>query len=578
MNYNYQTKFKARYPLETCNIITKFFNDRGFTFNIAPIKTEVGTYSHEIELFYDNKYVGHSSGKGMSEEYSLASGLAELYENFCNYGLIENYLNMHKFWEINNNYGKDIKLLTYDDVLSHNFLKETLLDHVCSGNLDRFKRVANYIMYYNAVGLPYSHLNTSEISYINPLLCIFAEHSNGMSAGNTREEAIIQGISEICERMVMKEFYKSDKQWKIIPHKLITNSELSYLIKKIEDTNKKVYILDLSDYYNTPVVGTIILDLKLCRSYIRFGCFPVFDIALERCLTETYQGIYSLSYHDRSNLQTPFKHQSTVDLNVSNWFWNRDAQHCIDENKLLNAIEIDTISTIFCNNATGTDQLYKYWQNIALKNNWNFFIRDVSLIDEMSSVHIVFDNFALIETMYDDEYYRHLNWDKIFEIADNELELVRLIVTDPFEASLNYKALDHYKQYQNEFNFVNSWLFQGDPSRLFDGGGLCTFNEMKFNNLLNGNTIEVQQFNEFHIDQLIKYTLINRYNHFGHYSYEEIRDILKAFNIEITKSDYDNCENEGYLISKIYIEPLKDYYNSDIYKKFILSHTKKDLT
>ena len=78
-------KFKERQPKETINIISTFFEKRGYTIEILNIdKSESGTYFCSLSLKYKDIIVLQSNGKGTNLEYCAASGYAELYERFCN--------------------------------------------------------------------------------------------------------------------------------------------------------------------------------------------------------------------------------------------------------------------------------------------------------------------------------------------------------------------------------------------------------------------------------------------------------------------------------------------------------------
>ena len=81
---NVVKKFKDRSPEETVKIINNFFNEKGYTVNIIEkSQSEAGTFSFGLSLYKNKVKILHSSGKGMTEAYALASGYAELYERFC---------------------------------------------------------------------------------------------------------------------------------------------------------------------------------------------------------------------------------------------------------------------------------------------------------------------------------------------------------------------------------------------------------------------------------------------------------------------------------------------------------------
>ena len=90
--------------------------------------------------------------------------------------------------------------------------------------------------------------------------------SNGLAAGNTLEEAIVQGISEAYEHYVTDNlYYKNSKDTVYFQLNLqkIKNTLPEYLINiinKIEQSDCYLYIYDLSYNFNIPVLMSIIID------------------------------------------------------------------------------------------------------------------------------------------------------------------------------------------------------------------------------------------------------------------------------------------------------------------------------
>ena len=55
--------------------------------------------------------------------------------------------------------------------------------------------------------VPFFHLNSKSEVYMPQSIYMPIYGSNGMCAGNTREEALVQGLSEIIERVVQKKIF-----------------------------------------------------------------------------------------------------------------------------------------------------------------------------------------------------------------------------------------------------------------------------------------------------------------------------------------------------------------------------------
>lgn len=106
MNFNFNTKYKARTPEDTISIIKNFFEGRGYTLTEVTFQTEAGTWTVHIELFDKGFYILQSNGKGMTKLFSLASGYAELYERYCNmHPILSNKIFQKRFF--NNNFEKN---------------------------------------------------------------------------------------------------------------------------------------------------------------------------------------------------------------------------------------------------------------------------------------------------------------------------------------------------------------------------------------------------------------------------------------------------------------------------------------
>jgi ribosomal protein S12 methylthiotransferase accessory factor len=111
------------------------------------------------------------------------------------------------------------------------------------------------------IGEPYINLSTNEIMYYDRRILNRIIASNGMAAGNTLEEALNQGISELAERLVTKWFFeKEQKQYYLITHDSINSSIIKTIINNIEERGNKVYIFDLSYNFNLPVIMTLIIN------------------------------------------------------------------------------------------------------------------------------------------------------------------------------------------------------------------------------------------------------------------------------------------------------------------------------
>lgn len=115
--------------------------------------------------------------------------------------------------------------------------------------------------------------------------------SNGGAAGNTMEEAVVQAISEIMERYHKQRIIREGISLPDIPESVIEQCKTAYgIIKTLREKGLKIFVKDCSLDTRFPVVCVYYVDEKTGRYHTHFGAYPVFEIALERTLTETFQG------------------------------------------------------------------------------------------------------------------------------------------------------------------------------------------------------------------------------------------------------------------------------------------------
>ena len=119
-----------------------------------------------------------------------------------------------------------------------------------------------------------------------------------MCAGNSPEEAMIEGISEILERYVsMQLIYKRMALPEIPDSYLEKFPKVRDMITKLRKQEGYVCkLLDCSFGGKYPVAGLIILEKNTGRFGFKLGAHPDYGIAMERCFTEAAQGMDVYEY------------------------------------------------------------------------------------------------------------------------------------------------------------------------------------------------------------------------------------------------------------------------------------------
>lgn len=136
--------------------------------------------------------------------------------------------------------------------------------------------------------------------------CVYS--TNGMAAGNTMEEAAVQGLSEICERHVNREILLRREGLPDIPAEwLEPYPSLLSIIAGIESGGRyRVLLKDGTLNEGWPVALAILIDVEGRSYFPKAGAHPSFPVALERCLTEMAQGRDLLNETLPRGFLTPF--------------------------------------------------------------------------------------------------------------------------------------------------------------------------------------------------------------------------------------------------------------------------------
>ena len=237
-----------------------------------------------------------SNGKGASKKAALASALGEYFERLStNYFFADFYLGQ----EIANcdfvHYPNEKWFPIEDDALLPNgILDDYLLDYfdpnaeltpellvdLQSGNYER-----------GIVAMPYIRQSDEQIVYIPQSIIANLYVSNGMSAGNTKFEARVQGLSEVFERYVKNKIIAEAISLPEIPKSVMDRyPSIQASIAKLEEEGFPIYAFDASLGGKYPVICVVLLNPNNGTCFASFGAHPNFQVALERTVTELLQG------------------------------------------------------------------------------------------------------------------------------------------------------------------------------------------------------------------------------------------------------------------------------------------------
>ena len=143
----------------------------------------------------------------------------------------------------------------------------------------------------NVTVTPYYNLSRDRKSYLPAALRKRVYTSNGCAAGNTMEEAVVQAISEIVERNHQWRIMSKELSLPDVPEEVLRSYPAVWeIVSFVRSRGIRVSIKDASLGTGFPVACACFVDGKSGKYHVHYGAYPIFEIALERALTESFQG------------------------------------------------------------------------------------------------------------------------------------------------------------------------------------------------------------------------------------------------------------------------------------------------
>jgi ribosomal protein S12 methylthiotransferase accessory factor len=236
-----------------------------------------------------------TNGKGSSEKACLASALGEYFERLsCNYFFADFYLGEKHSQQGFVHYPNERWFDDASDTMPEDLMDEGLWQYFDPDNElspNRLFDLNSGIGQRGICAVPYQRLRDKKEIYfpINIIANIFV--SNGMSAGNTQNEARVQALSEIFERYVKNKIIAEGICLPEVPSKVL--GRFPAIKKSIEELEKHGYIINVADASlggQFPVMSVTLINPKDGSVFASFGAHPSFEVALERTVTELLQG------------------------------------------------------------------------------------------------------------------------------------------------------------------------------------------------------------------------------------------------------------------------------------------------
>jgi len=295
----------------------------------AGIDAEYSTFKVSSNIYWGRAWIDAiqivCNGKGITPQLAEASAYAELVERlsaglfypvfeeqvrfntpalysqetnrFLNYEWMKGYVHAHQD-ELENS-------LKIEDLLANE-------KHLTDKNIEDIKNspmASHWVDGFSIVRQETVKVPVNFIAYIHG--------SNGMAAGNTIEEAIVQASCEIFERHAQIQIIKFEKTVPSIDLDSVGNAVIKDMIRFYNRNNVDVIIKDFSLDGLLPAVGALFINNNLRPDRLEHkilipGVSFNLDEGLTRCFTESMQGRETLMAC-RPQLDRPVVHSSQVD-------------------------------------------------------------------------------------------------------------------------------------------------------------------------------------------------------------------------------------------------------------------------
>ena len=432
--------YKACDPSITIHRIRTILNNCGIFLMEKYHKVSTNFYSSRLIISGNNLeelYKG-TNGKGLTVLYSLASAYAEFMERIQNnYIFIEDviYVNFCEKYNIRNNLKDTLAqqglLLNFKFDPTEKYLSYRDLPNESQDNLKSIAIYNESVKHFIAnldnkqIFVPFFSLKEKEVEYL-PLL--FKTGSNGMCAGNTKREAIIQGLCEILERYAIKKIFQDEPILPTIPLEEFCDTEIYDLIKELKRENQiAIYIKDCSFNFNVPIIGVLIIDYKKNSYAFNVGSATSPSVALQRCFTEIYQG----DQYDKMLNKIDFIHNPYKDKDM----WNVKNAEMLSfvtrgNGKLPNSILMERDDCVAKRMNWNLNKSDEYDLDFIIReierNGYQIYIRDVSFLG-FPSFYIYVPGMSEVmypfpEDLMGEKYQIHIPENLMYNLGNKSLE------------------------------------------------------------------------------------------------------------------------------------------------------------
>lgn len=343
---------------------------------------EVQGKTFSVRLEADGAWKGCAvNGKGASRELALASAYGELMERIQNGMFTE-----PSFWAMPERFAPpDAQVFTVAEVCR------------------RWPRTAGELFTEEGRALlgsqevacvPFYDAHADEVVYLPLRFLRMTYSSTGMTAGNTAAEALVQGLCEITERHVINLVSRGALVLPTIPLEQVPDGFSRRLISTLRASGYTVQVKDATLGGKYPVIATLLVSPERGGYHIHFGSDPVFEIALQRSLTEFCQGYDDVvqrlkpfpwagkggAYSRWIEAWAQFLDQPAATRDLQRLAYTKDGSGGLGENVLLDGGFDASCFAAFVSERRGNDEMLRHLVSQCEASGGRVLARDVSFL------------------------------------------------------------------------------------------------------------------------------------------------------------------------------------------------------
>lgn len=465
-------KFKDNDPIKTVEIIRSILKNIG-------IEVEETVWESGVENCCSTTVCGphgvpSANGKGVSKEFALASAYGEFIERIQGGLFLYKYQSLIRQKDMNvHAFAPDAKYMTTKELEENGEWMDYIIKEYNNPAITRESIAKQCKMYACAdddriLTLPFYSLFEKKYVYLPMGFVDQIYGTNGCCAGNTREEAWVHAFSEMMERHAnLKMFLKGEALPKIPDEILNKYPVVSRIIKEVRESGLfDIDIFDCSIGNGYPVVSSRIID-KRARSYkVNVASDPVFEIALQRTLTELFQGNSInkfVSYHRGKilNKVTDFPVVSNVtnQLEMGSGYFTADF--------FADDVTCNRKASVFADNSNKTNkELLEYALDVYKKIGKPVYVRNFSFLG-FHSYRFVIPGFSeALAVKLSEPIFEYGVYDKVCKTLRNPIEATKEELTWLLTASqMVLNMIGRYKL----FNRLSGTLISGRKNAFLAG-------------------------------------------------------------------------------------------------------------